>query len=163
MQRDQAFFNLDLEGLERLEKKLNELPIRIRNKALRKALDKGSEVVLEEAIRLCPKRKPTVGWMAFLEDDNESLHDNIKKQVSVTRRYAWARVGVDYKKVRHGHLVEFGVSPHMIRIANRIFRHPGTRRQPFMRPAFDTKGEKAVEIMSNILYDVAMEGFKHGR
>ena len=53
------------------------------------------------------------------------------------------RVGVDHKKVKHGHMVEFGTRPHRVG----KFHHPGARKQPFMRPAFDYKGDKALDIM----------------
>ena len=159
MKRKEAFFNIDLEGLERLESLLEQLPIKLQRKALRSSLQHGTEIVKEEARRNCPKRKPAHGWMAFVEDlDQPSLHDNIVSKVTVSKTRAWGRVGIDYKKVRHGHLVEFGTEPH--RQKKLGIQHPGARKRPFMRPAVDNKGEEAANVMANELYDAVIEGLK---
>ncbi len=168
MKRDQAFFNIDLEGLDRLEKKLQELPEKLRRKSLRQALKAGTNIVKDEAKRLAPKAGRAIkdDFLFFLSgpDLPKHLRDHIVSQVTVTGDRAWGRVGIDYRQVRHGHLVEFGTSPHPIKIKinNRTItvNHPGSRKQPFMRPAVENKGEEAVNTMANMLFDAVMEGIK---
>ena len=89
MTRKKSFFNLDLEGFEALEAELNKLPIRVRNKALRTALNAGTEIIQKEAIRLCPRGADvTVFKNAYAQfsDDSESLHMNIVTRVRVTKK-----------------------------------------------------------------------------
>ena len=143
--RSRAFFNIDLEGLERLEKKLKELPTRMRNKILRKALNNGTNVIYEEAIRLCPR--PSAIDLA--ESNEPHLVDAIAKRITVNKRRTWGRVGVDYTIKPTGHLVEFG---HRIVIGRRDVGRR-TRKVPFMRPSYDAKGDEAVDIMANQIYD----------
>lgn len=151
---------MDLTGLDAIEAELNKYSIRFRNKALRRALSEGSELVRAEAERLAPVGRVTTGWMAFLDDPNKPrLKEHIGKQISVSRKRAWARVGIMYKFVRHGHLVEFGARPHFMRIGNRVIYHPGiVRKQPFMRPAVDGKGTEAINLMGQILFDIVFGG-----
>ena len=135
---------VQITGLDGIEKRLELLPEKLRRKAIRQALTDGTELIRDDAQARVPMRKPVRGWMAFLaREDEPHLRDAIVSRVSVTAKGASGRVGVDYKKVRHGHLVEFGTKPHRVR----NFQHPGSRKQPVMRPAVDTKGDQAVDVM----------------
>jgi HK97 gp10 family phage protein len=139
---------IQIRGLDEIEKRLQALPEKLRRKSIRKALKDGTEIVRAEAALRAPRRRPGIGWMGFVErDDEPHLKDNITSKVSVTAKGASGRVGIDYKKVRHGHLVEFGTKPHMIG----KLHHPGARKQPFMRPAFDYKGDESVDVMTTQL------------
>lgn len=131
----------EIRGLDEIERRLQALPEKLRRKHLRTILRDGSELIRAEAEQKCPRAPtpstPSAGHLA----------DAIVKKVTVTNRYASARVGIDYSKVKHGHLVEFGTKPH--KVGKR--QHPGARRQPFMRPAFDYKGNEALNLMINNL------------
>lgn len=136
--------SVKISGLDQIQKRLQELPEKIRKKHIRKALKDGSELVRAEAAMRAPRRKPGRGWMGFVErDDGPHLRDNITSRVTVGQKDASARVGIDYKKVHHGHLVEFGTKPHRIG----KLHHPGSRKQPFMRPAWDAKGDESVDTI----------------
>jgi HK97 gp10 family phage protein len=136
---------ITIKGLDEIARRLEQLPEKLRRKHIREGLRAGSEVVRAEAARLAPRRKPGRGWEGFVErDDGPTLRDSITSKVSVTANGASARVGVDYKKVKHGHLVEFGTKPH--RVGKR--RHPGAKKQPFMRPAFDNTADESVGIIT---------------
>lgn len=149
-----AFFEMDLQGLDELEKKLNELPIRIRNRGLRQALNAGTDIIQTEAMRLAPKGSPEAGWESFVGSEFK-LADNISKRVSVSKTRSWGRVGIDWTKIRYGHLVEFG---HRI-VLKRRDTGRRSKKIPFMRPAYDSKGDQAVDKMANILYDVIFGGY----
>lgn len=160
-------FTVEIKGLDEIEKRLQALPEKIRRKYIRTALKEGSDLILEEARSKVKRsqvmRHPKAGHLA----------DAIVSRISVGMNSASARVGVDYKKVSTGHLVEFGTKPHqvglkvksgprkgqrrIIRFSDGTFRfaiseqHPGARKQPFMRPAYDAKGDEALNIMLTML------------
>jgi HK97 gp10 family phage protein len=65
---------------------------------------------------------------------------------------------------RYAHLVEYGTRPHRIGKGARAAResrkqaavekgglHPGTKAQPFMRPALDTKGDEARSVIARVM------------
>ena len=106
---------INIHGLDEIEKRLQDLPEKLRRKHIRKALKDGTELVREEAARLAPRRKPARGWMTFVEtDDGPHLRDNITSKVTVGAGKSSGRVGVDHRKVKHGHMVEFGTRPHKV-------------------------------------------------
>ena len=146
---------IEFKGLDEVEMRLQALPEKVRRKTLRQALTQATEMIRAEAERRCPHRKPVrpgSGWEAFVDRDLIHLHEAITSRVSVGKMSAFGRVGIDYKKVRHGHLVEFGTKPHMIG----KLKHPGSDKQPFMRPAFDAKGDEAVRILVDALFQAVM-------
>jgi HK97 gp10 family phage protein len=143
--------SISITGLDEIEKRLQALPEKIRRRYVRKALQDGTEIIRAEAQLRVPRRKPNSGWESFVQR-GETLRDAVATKISVRQGDALGRVGLDYKKVHYGHLVEFGTRPHKIRIKTRsgkyrTIQHPGARKQPFMRPAFDNKGDESVEVM----------------
>ncbi|RPH38363.1 hypothetical protein EHM92_00330 [bacterium] len=158
---------ITIKGLDEIAKRLQALPEKLRRKSIRKALNDGTELVRAEAARLAPSGGTGAVMMAghiIGFDGGPKLKDNIVTKVSVGNTEgragmsdidAYARVGIDYKKVKHGHLVEFGAKPHKIKIKINgktiTVQHPGAKKQPFMRPAFDNKGSDAVNTMTTQL------------
>lgn len=150
--------SVSIKGLDEIEKRLQALPEKLRRKHIRKALKDGSEIVRAEAeqrvSRIVRKRPIKDDFLLFLRGPDvigRRLKDNVISTVTVGAKGASARVGLDYKKVHHGHLVEFGTRPHKITIKLRgrkiTLNHPGSAAQPFMRPAFDNKGDESVDTM----------------
>jgi len=153
-------FEIGIRGLDEIERRLKLLPEKLRRKSIRKALKDGSEIVRAEAERsvskIVRKRPIKDDFLLFLRGPDirgkhGRLRDNVVSTVKVGAGDASARVGLDYKKVHHGHLVEFGTKPHWIKIKLRgrtiRLHHPGSAAQPFMRPAFDNKGNESVDTM----------------
>jgi HK97 gp10 family phage protein len=147
---------VEVKGLDEIEKRLQALPEKLRRKAIRQALTDGANIIVEQAKAICHKAPepthPNAGHLA----------DAINSRITVGERGASARVGIDYKKVKHGHLVEFGTKAHgtgkprIVYIPGTGFRrvsgkHPGSTKHPFMRPAFDTKGDEAVNRITTDL------------
>jgi HK97 gp10 family phage protein len=146
-------FTMKFTGLEEVERRLQALPERVRKKTLRKTIAQATEIIRAEAERRCPHRKPVKpgsGWEAFVDRDLIHLHEAIASRVNVGKKSAFGRVGIDYKKVRHGHLVEFG---HKWKTKS---KSGITRKFPFMRPAFDAKGEEAVRLLIDDLLQAVM-------
>jgi HK97 gp10 family phage protein len=128
--------DVSIKGLDEIEKRLQAVPDKLRRKYLRMALIEGTKPIEEEA-----QHKVRVGLNA------PHLRDAITSKITIGANFSTARVGVDYKKVKHGHLLELGTDPHMI--GRR--QHRGGRKYPFMRPAFDAKGDNSLDRMLTIL------------
>jgi HK97 gp10 family phage protein len=145
-------------GLQQLEMRLRNLPEKVAKKHLRKAMADGAEVVRLEAVvhasKIIRKRPIKDDFMLFMRgpDLPRHLKDHIVKLVSIRKAGAFARIGLDYSKVHHGHLIEFGTKPHWITFKSRWgkkirLHHPGSGPQPFMSKAFINKGDEAVELV----------------
>ena len=119
-------------GLKELDRKLRKLPDKIQRDIMGKALEEGAELIRREAESNAPYDSTST---APHLKDNIKLSD-VKRRGDTTE----IMVGIDYKKVKHGHLVEFG--------------HGGpksARRHPFMCPAFDSKKGDALHAIRETL------------
>lgn len=129
-------------GLAELQKMLDTLPAKLEANVMRGALRAGMKPVKEEA-----QTRAAVA--------SGALRDGLK--VSSGMRYGKAVVSLKARG-KHGYLarwIEYGTSAHKILPKNRkalviggqlvnSVDHPGTRAQPFMRPALDTRAQDAV-------------------
>lgn len=150
------FVTINIKGLDKVKARLDALAEKVKRKHLRTIMKEATETLREEAARHAPRRKINSGWEAFVTRPGLSLRDGVAAKVSITQAGASGLVGLDYSKVHHGHLVEFGTRPHLIKIKTksgkyRVIKHPGSRKQPFMRPAFDNKSSEVAETMINRL------------
>jgi len=144
--------NVEIKGLKEIGEKLAEMPKRVRNKHLRRIMNWGSEIVRRDVEARAPKgsrARPDIGWMAFIEaDGGPRLSENIVTKVVIHQSGdATATVGIDYKKVAHGHLVEFGTRAHWIPVGKGRVLHPGSKPHPFVRPAYVAKARESLEYM----------------
>lgn len=137
-----------LEGFAELEKELEKLGKTVTQKAsMRRALRKAAEPMVEAA-----KQKVPV--------DDGDLRDSITISTRLNKRQGRMHrrmfrddrasvelfLGPSYELGgggRHAHLVEFGTRPHINKGKFAGSQHPGTRPQPFMRPAWD-EGARAI-------------------
>lgn len=154
-------FTVDIKGLAEIERRLRELPEKVRRKHVRKSLKDATEIVRSDAQRRAPREDMTMDMWDYIYgvDTGPHLKDNITSKVTVGANGASGKVGIDYKKVHHGHLVEFGTKPHRIG----KFSHPGAKKHPFMRPAFDARGDEAVEVITTQLRDAVEKEAQYGR
>jgi len=134
-------FKIKWSGFAQLNKILEDVPQDIAKKAGIDALRAGAKPILEEAKKLVP-----VGATRKLM---ESLEIATKKaRIPVVKVQASRRKG-GY----HAHLVELGTQPHDIHnvvIGNKFYpviHHPGSKKQPFMRPAFNSKKTETLRIV----------------
>lgn len=136
-----------INGLDELQKALDQLPVNIERKVVRGALRAGQKVVLNQA-------KAAIHNVSG--DLAESLRISTRKgrngQVS-------ARVVAGNKTAFYAHMVEFGTAKHLIKPKNRksmvvagmmreVVHHPGARKKPFMRPAADAAAQENSEAMN---------------
>lgn len=138
------------QGLDELQKALDQLPVNVERKLVRGALRAGQKVVLDQA---------KAGIHNISGDLAASLRISTRKgkngQVS-------ARVIAGNKTAFYAHMVEFGTAKHLIKPKNRksilvggVMRsevnHPGATKKPFMRPAADAAANES---------SAAIEAFK---
>lgn len=146
--------NVDILGGKELAKMLNELPLKIERNIMRAALRAGAAVIAAEARLNVPV-------------DSAELKSTIRTSSNAKRGTVEANAVVGRKKKGwYATFVEFGTAPHMIRAGksspmlsfrdrNGVWRrvievnHTGAQAKPFMRPAFDTKGDEAVKAVAD--------------
>jgi len=127
--------DFEVKGLKELDKALNELPLRARGSVLRGALNKAATPIAAEARRLAPRRKDE-------PEDRQygPLYRSIRKSASTPRAKnnytAEVKVGPS-KRGFYGMFLEFGTS-----------KMPA---HPFLRPAFESQSQEALDIFSKEL------------
>lgn len=146
---------MHVQGLAELEKALDNLSKSVGKNVLRKSLRKAAEPMRDRAKALAPVGEGTlrdsiiVGGLL-----NKSQKRKQRKLTEDERSSIELFVGPSYRKGaggRHGHLVEFGTSPHILGGVFRGTKHPGTAPQPFMRPAFDAEARPTVTRLGPLL------------
>lgn len=148
---DPGFLEFEVKGLKELMDSMRRLPQSLQDKALPRAVLAGAGVIRDEARRLCPKKS---GRLA---------------RSIVAKKVRKATGGVIYQvgpKLFYGQMVEFGTGPHTIKakklgkvlklgrwrnIYARSIEHPGASAKPFLRPAFDSKYQAAIDKLRESL------------
>lgn len=145
--------NVDILGGKALAKALSELPTKIEKNIMRAALRAGAAVIAAEARNNVPV-------------DSAELKSTIRTSSNAKRGMVEANAVVGTrKKGWYATFVEFGTAPHIIKAGknkpvlsfrdrNGVWRratqvnHTGATAKPFMRPAFDTRGDEAVKAVA---------------
>jgi HK97 gp10 family phage protein len=136
--------DVEVKGLSELKRALSDLPVKVERNISRGALRAGGVVYRDEIVATAPR---DTGAMAGRVD----VQAGAKKNGRV-----YAHVAVRDPKA---HLVEYGTRPHDIKprsspslffagIFRKLIRHPGTKAQPFVRPAFDSKTPGAIQAIA---------------
>ena len=120
-------------GLQDALRSLRDLPQRVQEDTLKRAVSAGAEVVRAEAALRAPVYRGT--WSCKDHPPAGTLKASIYKaaipEECTATREVW-KVDVR-KRAYYAHMVEFGT----VKMGAR----------PFMRPAFDSKREEVVEVM----------------
>ncbi|MFB3788470.1 MAG: HK97-gp10 family putative phage morphogenesis protein [bacterium] len=108
----------------------------------RKALYAGGVVIRARARELCPVKT-----------------GRLRKAIQVKRHRGTPEtthvsVGIDYRKVRYGHLVEFGSPGRETKSGKSTGPMPA---QPFMRPAFEATKEEVTNAIQNKTIEAVYE------
>lgn len=153
-------------GLQDVRKKLEAIPERVRRNVIRRGMLEGMGIIRARARELVPQPPATsksgnirtgalkrriVAQTRGVQRDRDGKPTLFVGVVQVRRK----RKGEKGRNPRtYAHLVEFGVKPKMRN--GKI--HPGSPAQPFLRPAFEEKGQEALDaMMRRILSDLEME------
>ncbi len=150
--------DIHIKGLKGVQALLDALPAKIEKNFVRGGLRAAAKVVEAEAKQLCP-----VGD-AHLPKGRTSgaLRDSIHVSMRSHRDRVQATIKAGGDKAWYAAMVEHGTARHWIKPKNRkslflaglerkVVLHPGAKKQPFMRPAIDTKASEAIETFSAYL------------
>jgi HK97 gp10 family phage protein len=153
--------DVNIVGGKELAEFLKSLPLKLERNIMRAALRAGARVIADEA-----KKNLSVHKTGALK---ASIRTSSRSQKGTV--FAYARAGGRRgaankdKSAFYSAFIEFGSAAHAIVPKNKPFlvfrardgrlvktkfipRHPGITARPFMRPAFDSKGEAAVAAVS---------------
>ena len=166
-------------GLQDLQKKLQEIAGKKAVEVSRRALQAAADVLAEEARARAPVQAIPGG--GALRDSIKGVSARRKRRggrvyigayVIIAEPKGLKRRGGKGKKTPdeiierkdprlYDHLVEFGTRPHALGKGSSINRgiirkqtgaqHPGAKKQPFMRPAFDAGAQRAIETFAREL------------
>lgn len=159
---------VEIKGLKELNKLLQKLPVEVETKAMRGAMLSGQRVIANAA-----KENLDAAGAFKTGELKKSIRVRFKKKSQV---YGWLRYEVvaGNRKAWYSHLLEYGSAsyytghgksvgkPYQIKPSNRKalkigdeFKagamHPGVKPIPFMRSAFDSKAQEAIDTTAKFL------------
>lgn len=139
--------NINVTGLDELQKILNTLASKIQNNILRGALRAGVKPIAEAARQSAPVGEPSDSSKRKYKVYAGALRDSIRVSARIDRRngnvVASVKAGGKVRKtgadVFYANFLEFGTKAH-----GGDSRNPGISPRPFMRPAIDSQAQAAV-------------------
>ena len=144
--------SVKIDGLKELQQALSQLPLEIQKNPLRSAVSAGAKVILDEAIRRAPQgetgnlRKALYRYRSRSQSGRGQetflvgVRKGKKNYVDSAKNRRLNRVGKKYTvegEAYYWRFIEFGTSKMPAR--------------PFLRPAFESKKNQAVETIKNRL------------
>ena len=149
---------MQVKGIEKMTKNLAKLGTRVAARGPAAAVRAGGSVIIREMRSRAPK-------------DTGSLKKAIGQKVKTYRgqKIVTGIIGARSKSYQtaqgkrnpayYAHLVEFGTAPHKTGKKKSFYRrgkgqHPGSRAQPFMRPAWDSSSGRARDAVVNKMRQV---------
>lgn len=159
-----------VKGFAELEKALSELPQKLLKNAMRRALYAGVKIIAKEAKLLCPVAPPShvaVSYGAKIGELRRSIRASARVDRAKGTAYGYVKAGATPKNLApfYAGFVEYGTAAHFIvprkgtkalNVGGQYFAkvfHPGSAPRPFMRPAFDSKQNEALEAVRASLAD----------
>jgi HK97 gp10 family phage protein len=147
---------IQFKGVDRLTNLLQRALINHTENEVRKVLRRGAQVIADEAKRNVPVDS------GLLRDSIKILpkwrQDPLGMYVGpVVKRRRSKRTGkkgagtVQKEQPFYAAWVEYGTDPHNLGYKGKFVSgkggdHPGSKKKPYMRPAYDTKGQEALDI-----------------
>lgn len=151
-----------ISGLDDLQAALSEFTQKIQGNAMRQALYAGQKVFMAAAAANVPVSAPSGGNAAEYGAYAGALKDSLRISTYNRDGVVRAVLKAGSAKAYYAHMVEFGTAQHYItsqtgkilkfgdKFAKNLV-HPGATAHPFMRPAFDSVGEQAVQAVAEYL------------
>lgn len=158
--------NLKLVGFDELEAKLLTLGSKVAKKVLRSAVNSSANPILKAARANVPVR---YGLLKQSIGVKTRTYQNGTVAAVIGPRGGFRQVvdGVMQDPVNYAHLVEYGTAPHVIIPESKMAlswddetfghavvgqaNHPGTAAQPWLRPAFYSQKDAALQRLSDRL------------
>lgn len=164
-----------LEGIEELTAMLRVALVYHKENDVRKALAKGGKVIITEAqnnvVVDTGNLKASIKQLPKFRGDPWAVYVGPRIR-RTTRREARRMaksvgVGVDAK---YANFVEYGTDPHDLSYDGKFIseakgtrgKHPGAKAKPFMRPAYDTKGQEALNVSMEAVWKMIEDKVSHG-
>lgn len=142
-----------IKGGKELDALLKQLPVEVETKLVRNGLNKGANIIRDQAEVNIAKRS---GVTARAIKSSSG--------VDKTQGLVYAKVKLDKKRKFIGRFLEYGTGAHQIWVSagkgslavngvaiGKQVTHPGTAPRPFLRPALDTKANEAVQAVIGYL------------
>lgn len=155
---------IHVKGLSDLQTALDTLAAKVQDNIMRGALLAGAKVIAQKAKAICPvegsgafsKYKTSLGWTPG------ALQKSIRIGAKLTGGQVTATVKAGNKMAYYAHMVEGGTVAHWMKPKNGkslffagIMRdavyHPGSRKNPFFRIAYDSTSQAAVEKVGDYI------------
>lgn len=147
--------NYKIEGGKELEARLKDLGSKMATSISNKALRKGANVIRDEMRSLVPIRSGRLKKSIKVKKDRFNRSNK-------TQTYT---IGPSGPGAYIARFIEYGTSGHVVKIkskkilavskAGEVFgreiKHPGVKAKPFIRPAYDTKKEAAVDTVASVI------------
>lgn len=142
--------DIEVKGLADLQRAMDELPAKLQKNVMRGALRAGAKVLAAEARQLVPVASGEL---------RDTIRHSSKIENGVAIGYVRAGASKKSKKGWYVRFVEFGTAAHIIKVRKgRVLalgvskvEHPGAKKQPFMRPALDRAGLRAVAAVGEYI------------
>ena len=158
--------DVKIKGLAELQAALAQLPVKMENNILRGALRAGMKVIATDA-----RRRVSV----VSGELRDTIRSNCRPDKRIGKLVAYVKAGpvegTSRKDAKgwYAGWVEYGTAAHLIKVRPpgkalavgvAQVQHPGSRKKPFLRPAFDTKKGEALEVIRE--YIRKRLALKHG-
>lgn len=148
---------VQLTGFKELEASLENIGGAVGKRLARAALKKAAEPMRDKAKSLAPVKTGKLRNSIIIGSKLGNRQKRDLRKLSKDQRAAIELfIGPSYLKGdggRHGHLVEFGTAPHINGGMFKGSKHPGSKPQPFMRPAWDAEKEPTVDRLRGLLWE----------
>lgn len=136
-----------IDGLAELQKALDTFAVNVQKKVMRGALRAGQKVILDQARANVPVA-------------SGDLRKSLRISTRMKGAMATATLKAGSKKAFYAQMVEFGTAAHLIKPKNAralfffgnasaAINHPGSKKKPFMRPAFDARAQASIEAFAD--------------
>jgi HK97 gp10 family phage protein len=153
---------IQIDGLSDLNDLLLTLPAAIQNKVMRGALRAGQKVIMDTAKGMVPVGVPSMENIRLYGAYMGALRDSIKISTRSGDGKITCTIRAGDAKAFYASWVEFGTKAHVIRSQHggKLFfggryidkiDHPGAKRVPFMRRAFDAQHRAALDAVVSYL------------
>lgn len=142
--------SLKLEGIDQLNAALKKALINHTEAEVRKVQMRGAKIIVDEAKRLAPIESGTlrdsIKVMPKFRGDPKGVY--VGPRVRRRRKKKEGQAEDPY----YAPFVEYGTDPHNLGykgkyVSGKGADHPGSKRKPYMRPAYDTQAQAALNAV----------------
>jgi len=138
---------INVKGLQELQKFLDQLPKKLEQNVMRGALREGAtkELLQEAKANLLSNGSVQTGELiSGLKVTTRSRGGVVSASVKATGKHAYVAPWLEYGVAAHAITAKRGEMLSFLGVFAKSVMHPGFRPKPFLRPALDQSGQAAV-------------------